>query len=59
MNIYKFIAPLLIAGFLIGGIVGCEQQGPAEEAGEEIDENVEEAGESMEEAGEQLKEEAE
>lgn len=59
MGIYKFIAPILIAGFLIGGVVGCEQQGPAEEAGEEVDESVEEAGESMEEAGEQLEEKAE
>lgn len=56
MSTYKFIAPILIAGFLISGIVGCEQQGPAEEAGEEIDESVEEAGEQMEEAGEQLEE---
>lgn len=59
MRIYKFIAPILVAGFLIGGIAGCEQQGPAEEAGEEIDESVEETGEEMEETGEQLEEQTE
>lgn len=32
------------------GVLGCEQQGPMEEAGEEIDEAVEEAGDAVEEA---------
>jgi len=32
----------------------CEEEGPAEQAGEAIDESVEETGEAMEEAGEEL-----
>lgn len=32
------------------GAVGCEQEGPMEEAGEEVDEAVEEAGDAVEEA---------
>lgn len=58
MSIYKIIAPILIAGFLVIGIAGCGE-GPAERTGEEIDETAEEAGEEMEEAGEELEEKAE
>jgi hypothetical protein len=32
----------------------CEQEGPAEEAGEEIDEAAEEAGDAMEEAADEM-----
>ncbi|MFZ7110658.1 MAG: hypothetical protein ACOWYE_03160 [Desulfatiglandales bacterium] len=37
-------------------ISGCEKEGPAEKAGEKIDETIEEAGEKMEEAGDKIKE---
>ena len=41
----------LLAGLLTLGLAACEEeQGPAEEAGEEIDQAVEEAGDSIEEA---------
>jgi hypothetical protein len=36
------------------GFLGCEQQGPAEKAGETIDETMEEAGETVEETGEEI-----
>ena len=36
---------------------GCEQQGPAERAGEKVDETVEETGEQIEEGGEEIREE--
>lgn len=42
--------------FALGGgavLSGCEEQGPAEEAGEEIDDAVEEAGEEIDEAAEE------
>lgn len=42
--------------FALGGgavLTGCEDQGPAEEAGEEIDDAVEEAGEKIDEAAEE------
>lgn len=41
-----FTATIGTAGF----VVGCEDEGPAEEAGEEVDEAVEEAGDQLEEA---------
>lgn len=47
----------LAAGGLAGlGVTasGCEEQGPAERAGEQIDEAAEEAGEALEDAGEEL-----
>ncbi|SCZ57758.1 hypothetical protein [Thiohalomonas denitrificans] len=42
-------AIILMAMFAIGG---CEREGPAERAGEEVDEAVEETGEGIEELGE-------
>lgn len=46
--------------FALGGgavLTGCEEQGPAEEAGEEIDEAAEEAGDAIDEAAEEIEEE--
>jgi hypothetical protein len=37
-------------------LAGCERQGPAEEAGENIDEAVEETGDAMEDAGDETEE---
>jgi len=58
---------VLVALFALGGVFGCEREGPAERAGEKIDETmekaqekteeaVEEAGEALEKAGEEVKE---
>jgi predicted small secreted protein len=47
----------LLAMFAIG-VIGCEQEGPAEKAGKKIDNAVEEAGEKIEEAGEKIEESA-
>lgn len=45
------VALALLAGLLSLGLAACEdEQGPAEEAGEEVDEAVEEAGDEVEEA---------
>jgi len=38
---------------------GCEKQGPAERAGEQMDEALDEVKEGMEEAGEEVQEAAE
>ena len=46
--------------FALGGgavLTGCEDQGPAEEAGEEIDEAVEDAGDAVEDAADEIEEE--
>ena len=53
---------MLIIVFLIPfvfGFIGCESKGPAEKAGEKIDETVEKAGDKAEEAAEAVKDKAE
>jgi hypothetical protein len=47
---------IVLLGF---ALIACEQEGPAEEAGEKVDEAVEEASEKVEEAGEAVEEKAE
>lgn len=49
----------LLGASLLGLLVACEQQGPMEKAGENIDEAAEAAGESMEEAGDEVEDAAE
>ncbi|MBB3183940.1 hypothetical protein FHR95_001494 [Halomonas fontilapidosi] len=50
----------LLIAMLGVGLAACEgEQGPAEEAGENIDESMEEMGEGMEEMGEEMEEAAE
>jgi hypothetical protein len=59
MNLYtKRI--LLLACFTgsLFFVVGCEQEGPAERAGEKVDESMEQAGEKMEQAGENIQDSA-
>lgn len=51
MRLIKSFGPTLVAGLLFLGITGCEQEGPAERAGEQIDEAAEQAQEAVEEAG--------
>lgn len=45
MKATKGLEAILLAGVLglgVGGLAGCESQGPFEEAGEEVDEAVDE-----------------
>ena len=57
MNIFtKFAILLLCACLMIPAMIGCEEKGPAERAGEKIDKAAKEAADAMEEAGENLKE---
>jgi outer membrane lipoprotein-sorting protein len=51
----KMIVLISLLAFLGIGALGCEQKGPAEKAGEKVDEAAEQAGEKMEEAGEKMK----
>ena len=43
----SLIAMILIAGL---GLAACEEQGPAEQLGESIDETVEDVGDGIEDA---------
>ena len=58
MSIYRklFVAMVLASALTIGGFACEEKEGPAEKAGEKIDETVEEAGDKIEEAGDKVEE---
>ena len=43
----------LLAGVFAVGISACEDEGPVEKAGEQVDEAIEETGDAMEEAGDE------
>jgi hyperosmotically inducible periplasmic protein len=53
MNLFykAILVSSLVLGFTLG-LVGCEQEGPAERAGQSIDRTAEQAGDKMEEAKE-------
>lgn len=55
-KLFNILVALLLA-LSVGVLAGCEDQGPAEEAGEKIDESVEEAGDKMEEAADEVEDE--
>lgn len=58
---YTYTKRILLLVYFAGslfGFIGCEQQGPAERAGERVDESVEKAGEKVEEAGEKVQDSA-
>ena len=52
----KIIIVGLCALLTVPALLGCEEKGPAERAGEKIDKAVKDAGDAMEEAGEKVKE---
>jgi hypothetical protein len=41
-------------GLAVGLLVGCEQTGSAEKAGEKVDKAVDQAGKSMQKAGDKI-----
>jgi hypothetical protein len=58
----KRITPTLLFFMLLslsslGALTGCEDPGPAEQAGQDIDEAIEEAGDEIEELGDEAEEE--
>jgi len=55
-KLFNILCALLLA-LSVGVLAGCEDQGPAEEAGENIDEAMEEAGDKMDEAAEEVEDE--
>ncbi len=54
-RIMKQLLGAVCIAFVIS-IAGCEQEGPAEKAGKEIDQAAEKAGDELEEAGEDIEE---
>ena len=50
------ILRFIFASLFAVAVMACEEEGPAERAGEEIDETIEEAGEAVEEVGDNIRE---
>ena len=51
--------PIMVAlGLSLGILAGCEQQGPAQKAGEKVDKAVDQAGKTMQKAGEKVEDAA-
>lgn len=50
MKVYRSIAAALFAGSLLFTLSACDNQGPLEEAGEEMDEKFDDAGDALDDA---------
>lgn len=55
MSPMKTLCAALLVGMYVVTFGGCEREGPAERAGEKIDEAGKRAGEALEEAGEKAR----
>ncbi|MBI3530682.1 MAG: hypothetical protein HY067_22270 [Betaproteobacteria bacterium] len=55
MKFNSAIAAAVMLSFTVAGLAACEKKGPAERAGESIDNAAKKVGEKMEEAGEKIK----
>lgn len=55
----KTLSAFAVSGLLAFALAGCENEGPMEEAGENIDEGVEETREEAEQAGDAMQEQME
>lgn len=56
---FKMLSRAMLLAFIIGSlgmVSACEDKGPAEKAGEQIDEAVEESGDAIEEAADEAEE---
>ncbi|MFN2338817.1 MAG: hypothetical protein ABR544_07580 [Gammaproteobacteria bacterium] len=58
MKLVQIASAALVVGALFIALPGCERQGPAERAGENIDNAMEETGDKIEEAGDAIKDSA-
>jgi len=59
MKLYKLIPVALVSGLLFMGLSACENQGPAEEAGEAIDDAASNAADATQDAVDSVKEKME
>lgn len=58
MKLVQMASAALVASALFVALPGCEKQGPAEQAGESIDNATEKAGDQIEKAGDAIKDTA-
>ncbi len=54
MSNKKMLIAVLFAGSLGMGLLGCDRDGPAEQAGEDIDRAMDHAGDQLERAGDKI-----
>ena len=54
MKLVKAMGAALILSLMLVALAGCNSGGPAEDAGESIDDTVDEAGDAVEDAGEDM-----
>ena len=55
MKFNSGIAAAIVLSFALAGLTACEKKGPAEKAGESIDNAAKKVGDKMEEAGDKIK----
>jgi len=55
MKFNSGIAVAIVLSFAVAGLTACEKKGPAQKAGESIDNTVKKAGDKIEEAGDKVK----
>lgn len=59
MKLVTTVSTALVMSALLAALSGCEgREGPAEQAGEEVDKATEKAGEQIEKAGENIQDRA-
>ena len=59
-DLLKKLAMAMLLGLMAFGVVACDNDdGPAEEAGQSVDNAMDDAGDTMEEAGEDIQDKAE
>jgi hypothetical protein len=55
MKLNRGIAAAILLSFAMAGLSACEKKGPAERAGQAVDDAAKKAGETVKEAGEKIK----
>ena len=55
MKFNSGIAVAIVLSFAVAGLTACEKKGPAQKAGESIDNAAKKAGDKIEEAGDKVK----
>jgi hypothetical protein len=58
MKFNSGIAAAIVLSFAVAGLSACDRDGPAERAGEKMDDAAKNVGEKMENAGEKIKDKA-
>ena len=58
MKLNSGIAAAIVLSFAVAGLAACEKKGPAERAGESIDNAAKKVGDKIENAGEKIKDTA-